>query len=78
MLPCFRSGEMGQAEDDIILFLTVATELLETIPSNITKNFITKALENTHISTLIPPEIHSNRHPEIIQDGIYGNKNNYS
>ncbi|RVW57077.1 hypothetical protein CK203_070550 [Vitis vinifera] len=45
----------GTSRDDMTLFLAVVIELFGTIPSNVTKIFTTKALDNTHVSTLIPP-----------------------
>ena len=45
----------GTSRDDMTLFLVVVTELLGTIPSNVTKIFTTKALDSPHISTLIMP-----------------------
>ena len=51
LLP-FRSN--GTSKDDMTLFLVVVTELFGTIPRNVTKIFTTKALDDTHVSTLIP------------------------
>jgi len=48
----FRSN--GISRVDMALFLAVVIELLRTIPSNMTKSFTTKALDSTHVSTLIP------------------------
>ncbi|RVW65823.1 hypothetical protein CK203_007388 [Vitis vinifera] len=45
----------GTSRDDMTLFLAVVIELFGTISSNVTKIFTTKALDNTHVSTLIPP-----------------------
>ncbi|KAL2518418.1 Uncharacterized protein Adt_14665 [Abeliophyllum distichum] len=49
------STSNGTSRDDMTLFLAVVTELLGTILSNMTKSFITKAPDSTHISTLISP-----------------------
>jgi len=47
----FRSN--GTSRDDMTMFLAVVAELLGAIPSNMTKSFTTKALDNMHIYTLI-------------------------